>query len=117
KTRVIFSMRMEVGAEVSAPDIVHHTAGRALAIGDVSHTLTWGGITRLTDLDTGEGITDWTMTSASGFDYTPAAGSRPRAGPQPPSLVLLGTGLGGCLGLVLLRRRRSQVPRAEAKGD
>jgi hypothetical protein len=57
------------------------TAGNVLATfeGDFSKTLTWGGITRVTDAETGEEIADWTVASGSGFDY-----SRPFEVPEPP---------------------------------
>jgi hypothetical protein len=32
-------------------------------------SLTWGGISSVTDAETGEPVTDWTITSESGFDY------------------------------------------------
>lgn len=70
-----------------AHDIFHHNSGFALALRNVSHTFTWGGITSLTDADTGALITDCTLTSASGFDYTHAAGSWPVAVSEPPSLL------------------------------
>jgi hypothetical protein len=48
---------------------------------DFGHTFTWGGIDSVSDADTGEEITDWTLTSDSGFDWAhPAA-------PEPSSLV------------------------------
>lgn len=45
------------------------TAGFTAMFG---HTLTWGGIDSVTNADTGEPITDFTVTSASGFDYSKA---------------------------------------------
>ena len=47
-------------------------AGSAAAAftADFSHTLEWGGITKVTNLLTGEEVTDWTVTSASGYDYS-----------------------------------------------
>jgi hypothetical protein len=37
-----------------------------------SQTLAWGGISSVTDADTGQPITGWTITSQSGFDYSQA---------------------------------------------
>jgi hypothetical protein len=62
---------------------------------DFSHTLEWGGITKVTNLLTGEDVTNWTVTSASGYDY-----SQLFEVPEPNSWVLL---LSGFLGI---RRRR-----------
>ena len=90
---------------MGAHDVINHESGTAIAIGDVLHTLAWDVITSVTDADTGALVTDWTLTSDSGFDYTRAA-----AVPEPPSLFLLGTGLGASLGLVLLCRRRAGGP-------
>ena len=54
---------------------------------DFSHTLLWGGITSVTDDATGEPVDGWTLTSASGFDY-----SKPAPEPEPASWVLLAIG-------------------------
>jgi hypothetical protein len=116
KTSVLFNMTVETSAVVAAYDIVNHAGGFAVGIANLSNTLSWGGITRLTDLDTGKVITDWTMTSASGFDYTRAAG----AVPEPPSLLLLGPWLGAWLGLSLLRllrRRRLRTALTAQSGE
>jgi hypothetical protein len=64
---------------------------------DFRHTLAWGGITSVTNASTGEPITDWTVTSDSGFDYS-------RGVPEPTSTVLLTFGL--CTWLVWARPRR-----------
>jgi hypothetical protein len=63
------------------------------------------GITSVTDADTGQPITDYTLTSASGFDYThPFAGPGPEPAPasvpEPSSMLLMAP----CLGLMLLWR-------------
>jgi len=58
--------------------VLNHQSGTAFATAQFSHTLSWGGITSVTDADTGQPITDYTLTSASGFDYT-----HPFAGPGP----------------------------------
>ncbi len=50
------------------------------------HTLAWGGIDSVTDAD-GNLITDWSITSGSGFDY-----SKPYSVPEPSTFVLLGLG-------------------------
>ena len=49
--------------------------------GDFIDTLKWGGITGVTD-ELGRPIDSWTITSASGFDYTHAV-------PEPSALALL----------------------------
>ena len=60
-------------------------SGSAGATAVFSHTMTWGGITSVIDKDTGQPITDWTLDSASGFDY-----SKPFSEiPEPASICLL----------------------------
>ena len=44
----------------------------------------WGGISSVTDLTTGQLVENWTVTSASGFDYSKAAPE-----PEPSTFVLL----------------------------
>ena len=66
------------------------------------NTLRWGGITRVIDRRTGAEITDYRITSASGFDYTQTFPI-----PEPGSSVLLLVGVGGLLvrGECVLRKR------------
>jgi hypothetical protein len=106
-TEVSWSLVLQTDASVAAHDVISHRAGTAIAIGDILHTLAWDGITSVTDADTGALVTDWTLTSDSGFDYTHAAAA---AVPEPASLLLLGTGLSSWLGLMLLRRWRAGGP-------
>ena len=103
-TWVSWTMVLETESVVAAHDVINHLSGTAIAIGDILHTLAWDGITSVTDADTGALVTDWTLISDSGFDYTAATV------PDPPSLLLLGTGLSAWLGLVLLRRWRAVGP-------
>jgi hypothetical protein len=67
--------------------------------GEVSRSLRWGGVEAVYDFFTGEEIDDWTITSASGFDY-----SKPFGVPEPSTLWTLLTGI-----LTMCCRRRSQV--------
>jgi hypothetical protein len=60
-------------------------------------TLEWGGITSVTNARTGEPITDWSVTSESGFDY-----SQVFPIPEPSALTLLLTAAAA----VALRHRR-----------
>ena len=65
---------------------------------DFAHTLLWGGIESVTDDATGEAVDGWTVTSASGFDY-----SKPAQEPEPASWVLLAIGaphFGDCIAIV-----------------
>ena len=66
----------------------HTQDASAFLSADFSNTLAWGGITSVTDVATGQPLTDWTVTSASGFDYSQAYV------PEPCGLALLLLGLG-----------------------
>ena len=57
---------------------------------DFSHTLQWGGITSATDFDTGLPVTDYSLISASGFDYRyPTPVPEPAAGAMLLCLISL----------------------------
>ena len=60
--------------------LIHPEGGFAVNTIDFGHTFTWGGIDDVSDADTGEEITDWSLTSDSGFDWIDPA-------PEPSSLV------------------------------
>lgn len=61
--------------------------GSATTVLNLGHTFTWGGITSVTDADTGEAISDWTLTSSSGTDWSTAAV------PEPASLLCAASAL------------------------
>ncbi len=63
---------------------------------DFARTLEWGGITSVTDLATGLPVTDWTVTSESGFDYTQFFAEVP----EPSTAVLFALGCS----VVIVRR-------------
>ena len=92
-----WSMNVAAVAGVSNTDVTNYTEGAALASVDASHTFSWGGITNVIDLSTGEPIADWTLTSDSGFDWTHAA-----VIPEPTTSALA---LLAFVGLVVYRRR------------
>jgi PEP-CTERM motif len=71
--------------------------GSAFANSDYGHTINWGGITSVVDADTGEPDTDWTVESASGFDY-----SQPVQVPEPASVLLAAI---GCVASLAIARR------------
>jgi hypothetical protein len=64
---------------------------------EFQHTLLWGGIESVRDATTGAPITDWTITSDSGFDY-----SKPADVPEPSTAALLA--IGCVVALVVCRR-------------
>jgi len=94
-TSVPFSITADADAVANSFsfDWVGQQGGGATANSDFSHTLLWGGITSITD-DSGNPITGWTVTSASGYDYSQPA-------PEPATFVLLAIALPG---LLLARR-------------
>jgi hypothetical protein len=104
---VDFEADAEVAVRVDNEDSAN--AGIAIATASFGHTFTWGGITSVVDADTGQPITDWTLTSASGVDWAHAAAG-PSTVPEPSTLSL--AALGG-LGLFVYRRRG----RTEHKGS
>ena len=76
-----------------------------------SHTLLWGGITSITD-GLGDPVTDYTLTSLSGFDYRNAATEVTPSGSVPEP----GTGALLLLGMVIVARMdRRGVSRSRDK--
>jgi hypothetical protein len=92
------------GASVTNEDLTPGF-GEASSYADFTHTANWGGITSVIDADTGLPVTDWTMDSASGFDYV-----HPFAEPEPASIVLAVIGAIG--GLAIARRQSTALNRA-----
>lgn len=84
--------------------------GLADASADFANSLHWGGVLSVADAVTGARITDWTLTSASGTDYSRAIGFDSATVPEPGTL-----GLWIAAGAVLWRsRRRAPVPSCRA---
>ena len=69
---------------------------------DFSHTLSWGGISSVTDYG-GAPVSNYTLSSQSGFDYRLAYSAAPVPEPQTYGLLLAGLAVIG----QLARRRRS----------
>lgn len=69
-------------------------AGSATFSADFLHTLTWGGIDVVTEVATGTPITNWSVTSESGFNYANAF-VESNGVPEPTTLALLSIGLAG----------------------
>lgn len=61
--------------------------GYGSGVGEYGHTINWGGITSVIDIDTGLPDTDWSVTSASGFDYSQAV-------PEPATSTIVLCALG-----------------------
>ena len=109
---VDFEADAEVGANVDNED--NANAGIAIATASFGHTFTWGGITSVVDADTGQPITDWTLTSASGVDWADAAPG-PSAAPEPSTSSLAAL---GALALFVYRRRgRAELNAKALKKD
>jgi hypothetical protein len=101
---VVWGLPNNVGTiiSVNARLFVEAGAGRsteASILGFFRGSIHWGGIQSVTNGATGEVLTDWTITSDSGFDY-----SKPFPVPEPSSIVLLGMAL--CARLARARSRR-----------
>ena len=91
-----FFVQLTVDAQASMQnyDSTNKNGGSVFSIGGYDDTLSWGGIDIVTDAN-GNPITGWSITSASGFDYT-------RPAPEPATLILLAITLPG---LFLARSR------------
>ena len=98
---ISFRMRLVGKANVTGPQTGGGPArsGVAAFTADFSHSLSWGGITSVVNLGTGEPITNWSVTSESGFDYSQVFPPVP----EPSSIALLSFGL--CVWLGRARRR------------
>jgi hypothetical protein len=81
-------------------DVPSKRAGSFNVAADVSGSLHWGGIESVTD-EFGNLITDWTVTSGSGFDY-----SQPFGVPEPSCLLLVASALFARLAVRRGRRRK-----------
>ena len=81
---------------------------------DANGTSLWGGITGVTDLN-GNALTDWTVRSTSGTDYTLSLIPPPVSGgvPEPATWALLIVGFAAVGGLA---RRDARQRRAVAQG-
>jgi hypothetical protein len=79
-TNVAWNFNVGAVATVENEDLTPGS-GFAVATSFFSHTMTWGGITSVIDEATGLPVDDWTLESASGFDYSQAV-------PEPSTLVL-----------------------------
>jgi hypothetical protein len=95
---VTYALNATGHLDITNQDRLTRGTGTAIFIGDFRDTLSWGGITSVTDAVTGQPIDDWKVTSASGFDYSQVV-------PEPPSLVLSTFAL---VGLARRRLRQSQ---------
>lgn len=78
----------------------------ASSAADFFSSLEWDGITSVRDLS-GNLLSDWSVTSASGFDYTRSYDAQVSAVPEPESYAMMGVGL-GLMGFVA-RRRKHQM--------
>jgi len=106
-----FDLTVAGSAQASSARYVDAGTGTVSSVFNASfgNTLEWGGITSVTDADTGEPITDWSVTSASGFDY-----SQVYPAPLPSSVILLVSGMGVLW--VLLWSRQSRALSVEKGG-
>jgi hypothetical protein len=90
-TAVEISMLVSGEAAVTGPRFNVNDAGFGFAEFNASyeHTLSWGAITSVTKASTGEPILNWTVASATGFDYTQVF---PLPEPSPSLLLFVGMG-------------------------
>ena len=98
---ITFRMRAVGQAQIAGAQFVVNAGASAAAGFEVTfqNSLDWGGITSVVNLSTGEPITNWSVTSKSGFDYSQVFPPIP----EPSSLALLTFGL--CAWLGRARRR------------
>jgi hypothetical protein len=98
-----FGITSRLGCEARAP---YNDAN--LQVCNANGTSLWGGIKAVTDVS-GNALTDWTVASASGTDYTKSLIPPPVDGvPEPATWAMLILGL-GLTGVVMRRRIRNTV--------
>ena len=85
--------------------------GSSEILGNYSNSLSWGGITSVTD-SAGNLISDFTALGDDGFNYRNAFAPTATEVPEPASFVLL---LSGGLATLARRRRRAGCPDAASK--
>ena len=83
---IFYMLEVFASASLQDWDLDNKKPGAANASGNFMHTLTYEGITSVTDAATGEPIANWSVTSASGFDW-----AHPFEVPEPCSLVSMMT--------------------------
>jgi hypothetical protein len=79
----------------------HARSDSAVFFGDFIGTLSWGGISSAKNKGTGEALTNFSLTSASGFDYTQAF-----VEPEPSGAKLALTAVALVVAPGLAQRRR-----------
>jgi hypothetical protein len=79
--------RLVLTGGASSDQFKNNNAGGGVFSADVSNSLRWGGIEKVTD-EFDNPIDDWTVTSESGFDF-----SKPFGVPEPASVLLLLSGI------------------------
>jgi hypothetical protein len=93
-----YTLSVDANGSMQNYDDINKQTGAVFDEGDYADTLAWDGINSVTDT-AGNPITGWTVTSASGFDYTQAV-------PEPSTAVL--AVLGGIAVAIAARRRTSR---------
>ncbi|MBA3483934.1 MAG: PEP-CTERM sorting domain-containing protein, partial [Pirellulales bacterium] len=96
-------MRLEASGAAATSTTGGNTAGY---FAEVARSIDWGGLVGVFDFFTGERLDNYTITSASGFDYT-----RPFGVPEPSGIVLMSI----LLCATSLRRRLNPVVRPRFK--
>lgn len=103
-----FGVPIELSVEIGAGADAAAGAGESsMADTSILNSLEWGGITSVVDAD-GNPI-DFSLSSASGYDYRLAFADSPQANhvvPLPSSMILFGSGLLGLAGLRNKRKKR-----------
>lgn len=102
-----FELSLHSYAFAQTGDIYYRTGAAANVDADFSHTLSWGGITTITDANGNPVPAGWSVTSTSGYDWSQAAV------PEPSSAVLCGIGAM----LVIAASRRMAKRRRYQSGE
>lgn len=81
---ITYTLEVQVAGDASSDAAVSPGFADIAAYGYFANTLKWGGITSVTDVATGNVVSEWAITAASGFDY-----SQPYPVPEPATIPLL----------------------------